>query len=357
MRTFQSKHEEGQSIVLIALAMVALFAIVGLVIDGGRDYGARRQSQNASDAAAFAGARALASLPDTDGNGWPDGGPGGDASVRDAIRAYALNNGVASPSDIKAYYTRFQLAGYYNQIGGGTIPSDANGVYVETTFHLQTFLISVLTGAGQVDTRTHATAKIGVLESPNTLRPVTIKDQDFQYNQPYNLQGDDTAPGNFQWLNLDGINDTAGSCPSPDTPGLEARLDDNSTLTIPHIDLSNLYICGNPGQHAAVKDTLHEWFTDYPSGPRLWIIPIYDTVDKQGNNVRYHIVKFAVFDLSGYYMSNSPDGHAGADCNPQPPGNKCIVGTFVRYATLGDLDEGQNCYTTEVDVCGVKLTE
>lgn len=349
MKTQYPSQEEGQSIVLVALVFVALIAIAGLVVDGGRDYGARRQSQNASDGAAFAGASVLAAR---EGNGLSD-----DRKVRDAIYAYALNNGVAATSDIVANYTRFGLTGVYGTVGGGSIPSDANGVRVETSISFQPFLITVLSGGGSVTARTLAIAKIGVLKSPNTLRPVTIKDQAFVYGAPYKLQGGVTGPGNFQWLNLDGINVTTNSCPSPDTNGLADRIDDDSTATVPDMDVNNLWICGNPGEHTAVKDEMQEWFDDYPSGPRLWIIPIYDVVDNQGNRFRYHIVKFAVFNLAGYYMGASADGHEGDNCDPQPPGNKCIVGTFVRYATLADINEGENCVTSEVDVCGAKLTE
>lgn len=349
MQIHDSRDQEGQSVVLIALALIALVGIVGLVVDGGRVYGARRESQNGSDAAAFAGASILAARTGS--------GPSDDAKVRDAVRAYALNNGIAATGDITAWYTRFGVSGVSSQVGSGTIPSDANGVKVQTRITLQTFLIGVVTGGNAGTVQTQAIAKIGVLTSPSGLRPVTIKDQDFVIGQQYKLQGDDTAPGNFQYLNLEGINDLVTSCPSPDNPTLEWNLDDDNSPNIGHVDVDNLYICGNPGEHASVKDTLKEWFDDYPSGPRYWLIPIYDTVEKQGNNVRYHIVKFAVFDLSGYYISGGSTGSQGADCDPQPPGNKCIAGRFVRYASLGDIDEGENCYTSEVDVCGVKMTE
>src|SRR5262245_61534210 len=110
MKPNQYTSEEGQSMVLIALAFVALLVMAGLVIDGGRDYTARRQSQNASDAAAFAGAEVLAART---GNGLSD-----DRKVRDAIYAYALNNGVSATSDVVANYTRFGLTGVYGTVGG-----------------------------------------------------------------------------------------------------------------------------------------------------------------------------------------------------------------------------------------------
>ena len=49
------KREEGQSAVMMALAMIVLIAFVALVVDMGNIYAQRRQVQNAVDAASFAG--------------------------------------------------------------------------------------------------------------------------------------------------------------------------------------------------------------------------------------------------------------------------------------------------------------
>lgn len=61
-KRFTSPHktgETGQAIVLIAVAALVLVAIMGLAIDGGRLLFLKRETQNASDAAAIAAARAL----------------------------------------------------------------------------------------------------------------------------------------------------------------------------------------------------------------------------------------------------------------------------------------------------------
>ena len=51
--------QRGQILVLFVVALVAIIAGVGLVIDGGFAYAQRRNEQNAADLAAFAGANAL----------------------------------------------------------------------------------------------------------------------------------------------------------------------------------------------------------------------------------------------------------------------------------------------------------
>ncbi len=53
------KNERGQALVILAFALIALLASVGLAIDGGRLYTARRQAQNTADAVAMAGTRLL----------------------------------------------------------------------------------------------------------------------------------------------------------------------------------------------------------------------------------------------------------------------------------------------------------
>jgi Flp pilus assembly protein TadG len=53
------RGESGQIIVLFALALVAIVAMVGLVLDGGSAYAQRRSEQNAADLAALAAANDL----------------------------------------------------------------------------------------------------------------------------------------------------------------------------------------------------------------------------------------------------------------------------------------------------------
>ena len=59
MPRFTKQRQPGQIMVLFALALVAIVAGVGLVIDGGFAFAQRRGEQNAADLAAFAGANAL----------------------------------------------------------------------------------------------------------------------------------------------------------------------------------------------------------------------------------------------------------------------------------------------------------
>ena len=51
-----NRNERGQTIVVLALAMVPILAMAGLVVDGGWAFAQQRRTQNAMDAAANAGA-------------------------------------------------------------------------------------------------------------------------------------------------------------------------------------------------------------------------------------------------------------------------------------------------------------
>ena len=58
-RVRSSRRDRGATLMFFAAIVTGLLAIAGLVVDGGLLYAERRQQQNASDAAAMAGARAL----------------------------------------------------------------------------------------------------------------------------------------------------------------------------------------------------------------------------------------------------------------------------------------------------------
>src|ERR1035437_3974378 len=55
-----NRKEKGQALVLIALAIMGLFGMVALAIDGGMAFSDRRQAQNAADAGALYAARVYA---------------------------------------------------------------------------------------------------------------------------------------------------------------------------------------------------------------------------------------------------------------------------------------------------------
>src|SRR6476661_2772831 len=108
MRRLFAQRNEGQAVVLAALAFIVLVAALGLALDGANAYNQRRNANNAADAAALAGTRAL-----LDGN---KSGTGTNSDVFLAVQTYLNNHLPASSGSFtwNAYY----IDRNGNKIGG-----------------------------------------------------------------------------------------------------------------------------------------------------------------------------------------------------------------------------------------------
>ena len=82
------RQDDGISLVVIAISVVALISVAALAIDGGLAYANRRQMQNAADSGAFAGTKAVEDLRF---NGATDGG-----TIYDAVDRTRTSNGANS---------------------------------------------------------------------------------------------------------------------------------------------------------------------------------------------------------------------------------------------------------------------
>ena len=82
---YSQKFEQGQIIVIVAVAMVALLALAALIIDGGAILVNRRAAQNAADAGALAGAQVMCSS-----------GVRNDTEIEAAIQEYTVDINNAS---------------------------------------------------------------------------------------------------------------------------------------------------------------------------------------------------------------------------------------------------------------------
>ncbi len=176
------KSERGQMIVIVAMALTALVAMAGLVIDGGMALANRRQVQNAADAAALAGTRVLGLdlkwRAVNTGNPSPPPAPFGDTdtAVCDAINdalAYNTNRGQTIPSidcytgSDNAWYVKFNADKTITDLGrvGEGVPALAQGVKVIGNGQSDTFLIGVI-GISNITVGANATALAGPGEPP-----------------------------------------------------------------------------------------------------------------------------------------------------------------------------------------------
>lgn len=133
------RRHNGQAIVLVALAVVALFAFVGLAVDGGYTFAQRRWMQNAADAAALAGARELLLYTEL-------GEPKTNQDIYNRISEYLAKNRAICALDpcnysfVAQYYPGKQLLTQDN----ASPPAGATGVYVTAKVERPTLFLRAL---------------------------------------------------------------------------------------------------------------------------------------------------------------------------------------------------------------------
>ena len=179
-RTHRS-HEAGQALVIMAIAIVAVIAGVGLIIDGGNAWAQQRISQNGNDSSAEAGAVVLANYLSNavvPPSGW-DGAV--DAAVLDAADRNGIDVETAYYTDIcvtllRPDGTKAAGPGDAAVVGAGTLPTNNHtnpdcpsgvvgpvaGVQVNASKVFDTFVSRVIGIVAQGDTT--ATAVMGLLQ-------------------------------------------------------------------------------------------------------------------------------------------------------------------------------------------------
>lgn len=140
----------GQVLIMFALFSTAMIGMVGLATDLGIAFAGRRSMQNAADAGALAGARAIARRA-----------AGASISVPNEVSTMVSGNAssLAQPSLEQCTF----ISDNGTSLGpcASTIPSGATGVRVTVSETHQTFFIRVVPGAPkQVTTRATASAHV-----------------------------------------------------------------------------------------------------------------------------------------------------------------------------------------------------
>ena len=132
----------GQTLVLVALMLTALIGLAALAIDGNHAYAERRRAQNAADAGALAGTRAL----------WfAQHGVGDESAIQQAIHQIVEAQGIpdagGQPGDaVNANVQAFYYISDTVQIPipAGTVPPNARGVRVVVQNPFRSFLAAVV---------------------------------------------------------------------------------------------------------------------------------------------------------------------------------------------------------------------
>lgn len=307
----------GQMIVLFALALTALVLVVGLIVDGGNALAQRRESQNAADFAALAGARVVAFKVSGDTVN------GSDANVQAAItNAVVANGGVAptygAPNGPRYIDDSGALLGY---VGSG-MPATASGVKVWANRTWTPYFVGVI-GITSWTASADATATGGFCDGcaplPGTLFPAGISTAFFQTYPfcagpistdptdpcyPQHLTpGNLNVPGGFGWLKFgcDGYGlgqeppANIGGCQN-NKPFLQEEIGPPSKsygcCTVVGISGSLDRIGSLPGNKASADCSY------YIDNEITVTVPIWDTAGGTGSNGWYHIVGFAGFQIT-----------------------------------------------------------
>jgi len=296
------RGERGQSLIIVALALLTIMALAALVVDGGNAYVQRRRVQNAADAGAVAGARELAL-------------GGTDEQIYARVEEYTcVRNGATS---FEAVY----IPGG-EPVGGGAVPSDASGIRVGAVITFPTFFADAI-GIAELTVRAQATSQYGPARAVGALLPMAVNwRDDFEFGEEYELIADWLGPGGFGWLNW--TNDLYTDICHPENSGIK-RVDD--------------WVDSYPGWSIGqAKQALDDCWMWKPEEERHVTVIVYDYTEGSGSNLRYHVAGFAEFLITGYRFTGE---------------DKWVKGKFVEVVEAGVVNPGGPAY----GVYGVGLTE
>jgi len=290
-----SRCERGQTLVIVALLMLALMALSALVLDVGNIYIQRRMVQNAADAAALAGARALALGEDA-------------SAVETEAIDYAMQRNAASSCVVSVVSTT---------------------VMVTASKTFPTYFAPIL---GIPAATVNATAQGGQLGYPGSwtggLMPIAVDKNAVSPGRSIQIWDDGktvdsksgaTAGGDRGWLYFEG----------PGASTIRNEIEGGGyggTVKVGD------WIDGAPGVKNSCTGAMSIWIN------HIVICPVYDEYDAkcQGNECGYHIVGFGAFKVTKIVDKGNP---------------KYIEGVFQNY-TVGGRTGGT--FDTGVRVIGLK---
>jgi hypothetical protein len=387
----------GQALVVMVIALLAIIAGLGLIIDGGNAWAQQRITQAGNDASAEAGAVVLAQYganpglqPESD---W-------DAAVESAVTSVATDNGITI--DV-AYYT--DICGTLLRpdgtkatdttdaavVGARVLPVNnltnpdcptgvvgpVAGVQAMASKTFDVF-VSRAIGFTTFTASTNATAVSGLLQGtcaadsgcivlPVTV-PVTVvtcdgsgKAQITSTPWPKNTRVVvplcKNNPGNVGWLDW-----------TPKGGGAKELEESILTPNNPPIDLPSWnYVTqtGNPNSKP-IDDALNTYDGQIvlfplfdltcgsdPDVSQVKVAPDYGCGDigGSGSNQWYRFPAFAAFELEGAYIN----GNNKAQCDTGNGATSCLIGQFVDFIRTGTVGPGIGGGTTDGAVIGTQL--
>jgi len=401
----RSRDRRGQTLVIFALALTALIAMVGLVVDGGNAFAQQRKTQNGADAAAEAGATELArraiGVPGTDAQ-W-------DARVWQSIQDSIGYNEVTLNGTPQ--YTDFD-GNPLGPINTGSIPTEARGVAVTSDRNFRTYFAGVV-GLSNFTATAQATARTGYATTVagSGLMPVTFPvmleqcvpgsgsdglvlptygtpashDWPIGPNNPVALPFCANGPGNIGWIDwtptMGGASEVADQILNPSGPAIHVNHWYYITQTGAITSLDNefdtwegrdifipiYYVEAGPGSAdppvpslIGTCDTQPSDLTDVHSCPG-------GHLGGSGSNEWYYITAFANFHLLHSYIAdnhqlecNDPALVSTATFGGNIGGsalNNCLIGYFNDPVLVGGGEVSINPPSADFHSFGVQLIQ
>jgi hypothetical protein len=336
-----SSSARGQTLVIVAAAMVAVVGMVGLVVDVGMQWAGNRASQNGSDATAEAGAivlmeRMLGATTDDD-------------DVLAAVNAAATLNGVNLEI---VEYTDWEGTPLNAEVGAGAIPDGAQGVRVVGNRVHETVFARIV-GVTELEVFTDAVAVTGPTEvcapgAPCALLPVTVpttvvtcdgQNRSVATDDEWPEDGEQVIPlcgnnpGSVGWIDW--------SPPGGGDSELAAQLcDPNPPYPIILPDWFNVTSTGNTNS-APIDDCFSSHIGDEI------MIPLFEDTCRTdpgeatectdpapigGQNQWYYFPRAASLLLTGVYISGT-----NPICDTGNGATSCITGIFIDTAIEGEV--------------------
>jgi hypothetical protein len=341
------RDDRGSIAVVVAVAMLFLaIPLLWLVVDGGGMYAEHRQLQNAADAGALAAAQACSEKTDpaectasflfakaqplVDDNDFFDSTADRNQGVTFQQGSWYLCGSVVADQNCEPG----DVAGELRTYGVSDCPAiEPSGQYIQ---------IRVVSGGdgwkglvGQTTTQVIACAR-ALVSGPEEV--VTLIPGNPQWVEPIPVPGTSPSteinvtpaeyPSSANVLALTislcewkSATDNGSNYSTTDT-WIEFNPPDASCVPSGQIapgsfgGLSEAKPSGAGTQTVQLGDTVQTGTGD-PSNwkgigqillaslDKTWLIPLYDSSTKSGNNVNYHIVGFAAFNVRGFYLSNA----------------------------------------------------
>lgn len=406
MNNTELSRERGQSIILVAVAMVALILFVAITVDVGAAYYNRRTAQNGADGAALGGVRQLAEQINNKKKL--------DSLIQADMNDFAERNGIADTDGTLANTVNENVDGWYvnaegqrldgePMVGDGTVPAGAYGIEAITHIVAPTFFGGIF-GLDGLPLTARAVSLLREICGTDCVVPITTarnvlcgespnKCDRWEKGRCFNIwrESQTDTPGSYGWINWTwqeaACADGSRPCPSLDqgqnacdTGTLDANLDPRNCASgfIQVGDwVSNATGVMNSQDHVLCWLRYYLGSVDMdcnlvdPPVPHGFVIPVYDgtnadvatgecndmndPTDPSTGGLHYKVAGFARMQLIGFRLSqggsvtvsegNDGYDYDGVECvtlGEEPNNGFRITARFEEYVM--DFDNSSSCF-------------